>query len=165
MALRLGAILVAVLSSLAAAGCGCGRGNGGEGGAVPGRDQPTEKARLQGTWRAVEVDGDSSSKPASREEVAAMRLTYTFEGDTLRVAYDEFKGTSLLKGEYEYRVDPTHTPCWIDHRLKGGDEKWTPGVYELDGDRLKVRWAVSRRPASVDDRVGVSAFALLERVK
>ena len=124
-----------------------------------------EKARLHGEWRVVAAGGDKTSRPASREQVEGMRLTYTFGPATFRVDYDEVKAPSMVKGEYQFRVDPTRSPKWIDYKPAGSDE-WRPGVYEWEGETLKVRWATYGRPASVaDDSEGVSVLAVMERVK
>jgi len=127
--------------------------------------EQAEKAHLQGTWRVVAAGGDKTSKPASREQVEGMRMTYTFGPDTFQVKYDGVGAPTLLQGDYQFRVDPTRNPKWVDYKAVGSDE-WKPGVYELQGETLKVRWANYGRPASVtDDSVGVSVLAVMERVK
>src|SRR5262245_61343851 len=68
--------------------------------------QTVEKARLQGAWRAVAMEGE---KPYSKQQVAEMRLTFTFEGDMLRQTTDpkDYPGASRSG---PYVVEPLKNP-------------------------------------------------------
>jgi RNA polymerase sigma factor (sigma-70 family) len=95
--------------------------------------------KLQGTWVAVssEWDGKTDSGEAVREHklvVAGRRLTYW-----------------TRKGPHEasFRLDPAREPREIDMDFDGG--ALTRGIYEFDGDRLKLRWSkVGERPGGFD---------------
>jgi RNA polymerase sigma factor (sigma-70 family) len=101
--------------------------------------EKSDLERLQGTWVAVsgEWAGNIDSGPALRDQklvVAGRRLNYWTK-----------------KGPHEgsFRLDPTREPREIDMNFDGG--ALTRGIYELDGDRLKLRWTkVGDRPAGFD---------------
>lgn len=86
-----------------------------------------EKARLQGSWEVVEVLGDLANRGSAQ---------LTFRGD--RVFGDEVlfglpSGLRPNEGA-AFCVDPARSPRWLD--LATGI--FTPAIYELDGDRLRI---------------------------
>jgi RNA polymerase sigma factor (sigma-70 family) len=91
--------------------------------------------RLQGTWVIVssEVDGQ-------KDNFGELRLT--FAGD--RVTYHSTKGEESAP----LRLNASATPKEIDIDFEGGT---LPGIYEIEGNRLKWCWSKGhRRPASFD---------------
>ncbi len=88
-----------------------------------------EQDKLKGTWT---VESSERKGQASEEGKDA---EVTFEGDKITVKTaegKEHKGT--------YKIDPTKKPKTIDITPSGGDnkDKVHLGIYELDGDTLKV---------------------------
>jgi len=90
--------------------------------------QPLEKkgARgadgLQGIWLAVSVEGGGVS--------GSEKLWVVITAKTLAIRVN-----NKVIVEASYSLDPTRTPTAIDLKSQGHD---TPGVYELDGDTLKL---------------------------
>lgn len=113
--------------------------------------QPHTLARsleaFSGTWEITAVQPPGSTKQAKR---------LVFREDRTYAALDA-DGTELWAGTFD--LDPTTTPRIWDHRSdesrkNGGDAL---GIYELDGDKLKLccvvgtwedtRWTGKARPA------------------
>ena len=89
-----------------------------------------ELSRMQGTWtmEALEVNG---------EEVPAKKLM----GTTLTIKGDKYV-VKVKDNSYEttIKLDPSKDPKHIDTYFPNGTElpKLSKGVYELDGDTLKI---------------------------
>ena len=92
-----------------------------------GADSKNEK--LEGTWKAV------AAVQNGQEQNDAGEHTLTFTGDTFTVARD---GETRMKGTF--KTDATKKPKTIDWIVKEGRNagKTIVGIYELDGDTLKV---------------------------
>jgi uncharacterized protein (TIGR03067 family) len=101
------------------------------------KQQATAKAleTFSGTWEIVKVSPDGATKDAKR-------LVFNKNGTYAAVDKD---GKELWAGTFE--IDPTATPKVWDHRSDDGKKKGDDvlGIYELDGDALKVACVVGRR--------------------
>lgn len=129
------------------------------------RKAAVEKAleEFTGTWEIVSVTPDGATKDARR---------LAFKKDGTYAAQDK-DGKELWAGTYE--VDPTATPKVWDHRSYDAKKTGTDvlGIYELDGDRLKVAcvvgqwkgkdWTGMPRPKSIDPK-GADVVIELRRV-
>lgn len=102
-----------------------------------------ELEKMQGDWAAVEVVRDGFSL-APDDAQAYFR---TVEGDTYTMArYRKVLGKGTLK------LDANKTPKEIDaHTTAQGKSVIVKGVYEWDGDKLKIMFGPSdgARPTSV----------------
>jgi uncharacterized protein (TIGR03067 family) len=114
-----------------------------------------ELARLQGTWvmEALEVNG---------ENVPAKKLA----GTTLTIKGDRYitkvKDTAR---EVTFKLDPSEKPKAIDMYFPDGPElpKLSKGIYELDGDTLKVcrhQTPGEDRPRSFVTSAGTNLFVV-----
>ena len=128
---------------------------------VPKAKPKDDEEMLRGTWHVVEVEvgGPLQPKETSKDQ------TLAFTRDKLVINYDD--GSSQ---EMTYQLDPKQKPRAIDlsptdEREKGYTFK---GIYELDGDRLKLYYSRNvapdaERPARFDpdfeDR-GMRSFVL-----
>lgn len=105
-----------------------------------------------GTWEVVSVTPDGATKDARR---------LVFRKDGTYAAQDK-DGKELWAGTFE--IDPTATPKVWDHRSNDSKKTGTDvlGIYELDGDKLKVacvvgtwkdkEWTGKPRPTAIDPR-------------
>ncbi len=95
-------------------------------------DKPKDDAgkedleKLQGSWQAVE--GERNGEKAPEDQIK--KVTATFKGDKVTV-----KRGDTTESEQTVTLDPTKNPKTIDVTP---DSK---GIYELDGDTLKVRYS------------------------
>ncbi len=98
--------------------------------APPGDPAQVEKKKFEGTWSlvALEVDGE----PVPLDGIEAARLVVTGDRYSFRL------GTARM--ELRHTVDPTRKPKAIDLAITdgSGEGKVYRGIYELDGDRLKI---------------------------
>jgi uncharacterized protein (TIGR03067 family) len=86
-----------------------------------------EQENFKGTWSVIEVKGGMA--PAQNLKGAKM----TFEGDKLTFQQDE------KKREATFSVHPTQKPKGFDLHLEQNGKKLTlQGIYELEGDNLKI---------------------------
>ncbi len=113
-------------------------------------DEPKKDAgKLEGTW--VVTSSEDNGQKVAREV-----------GDKVVITADTI---TLMSGDKKesigYKVDPSKAPKWID--LTGG-KKTYPGIYELDGDTLKLCWPESgteratkfeSKPSGPNDRLVV----------
>jgi uncharacterized protein (TIGR03067 family) len=114
----------------------------------------TEKAMaaFAGTWEVVAVTPDGATKDARR---------LAFKKDGTYAALDK-DGKELWAGTFE--IDPTAAPKVWDHRSHDAKKTGTDvlGIYELDGDKLKVacvvgqwkgkEWTGKPRPTAIDPK-------------
>ena len=117
-------------------------------------------ARLQGQWKTTTVVG----KPVTiLMEIRNKAVTFTFKDD---------KGKQTeLKGELAIDEKPTpKTVDWLQFTLPNGDNvDKNLGIYELNGDSLKVCNAGPRKPRPTEfedgDNGAPPSLFLFERVK
>jgi uncharacterized protein (TIGR03067 family) len=119
--------------------------------------------RFAGTWEVVAVKPDGAAKDVRR---------LVFKKDGGYAAKDE-AGKELWAGTFE--IDPTASPKIWDHRSHDAKKegKDALGIYELDGDKLKVacvvgqwkgkEWAGKPRPKAIDPK-GADVVIELKRV-
>jgi RNA polymerase sigma factor (sigma-70 family) len=129
----------------------------------PGRPDPAaDLARLFGRWRLVGLERGGELDPPQTP------CEFHFNGDHLY--WSGVVGDGEQPGEqFRVRLDGTRSPGWIDLAPRGGGNappvpgaKPRSGVYELDGDKLALRWG-DARPASMAG-AGPAVYRL-ERVK
>ena len=107
---------------------------------------------LTGTWEIAAVQPDGATKDARR-------LVFYKDGGYAALGKD---GKELWAGTFE--IDPTATPKVWDHRSHDATKTGTDvlGIYELDGDKLKVacvvgqwkgkEWVGRPRPKAIDPK-------------
>jgi uncharacterized protein (TIGR03067 family) len=105
---------------------------------------PKEKAKVKdedailGTWRFEKFDtGGADGVP--KGDVEAIRMTFKKDGKMLTAF-----GPGGEKREAEYKLDPAAKVKAIDFVEKGG--RTALGIYELDGDTLKLCLAEGKDP-------------------
>ena len=130
------------------------------------KQQATAKAldSFSGSWEIVKVSPEGATKDARR---------LVFKKDGTYTAVDE-GGKELWAGTFE--IDPMASPKVWDHRSHDAKKegKDVLGIYELDGDRLKVacvvgqwkdrEWAGKPRPKGFDAK-GADVVIELKRAK
>ncbi len=97
------------------------------------KDKPNDDAdaqKIQGTWVAVSAEMDGKAAPAE----AIKDLTILVTADKMAFSPKGEDRQSL------YKLDPTKTPKGIEMTPQDGPAKGKTvhGLYELDGDRLKL---------------------------
>src|SRR5262245_17798826 len=82
-----------------------------------------EQEKLEGTWSLVKVTGGKTERKERETKI-------TFKGD---------KVTFKAGEEVIYSVDPTKKPKELNvHIEKDGKKVTLKGIYELEGDNLKI---------------------------
>lgn len=115
-----------------------------------------DKDKFQGKWKAEKAVRNGEQAPA--EELAKMRIE--FKGD-LAIPYEDDKA----EDEAEYTLDETKKPKAIDIKPKGKD-KMIEGIYEIDGDTLKIAFGRKSRPEKFESAAGSDVmYILLKRIK
>jgi uncharacterized protein (TIGR03067 family) len=114
-------------------------------GQAPKKDQEL----LQGTWMVVSAE---SRGQKAREEVLK-DFTVVIKDDTLTARSGRFRNT-----RYRFTLDSTKQPKAIDLALLLNDPPSIhPGIYELDGDNLKICFTLDKggeRPAKFETKPG-----------
>jgi uncharacterized protein (TIGR03067 family) len=103
----------------------------------PGPGKPgattSDAKRFQGSWKAVAAERDGEQLAAE----VIQKTTLTFRGDqfTFQMGEEVFEGT--------HKPDPTKKPRAVDFSFTTGPDKGkkVQGIYELEGDRLKLCWS------------------------
>ena len=99
-----------------------------------GKDDPKKDAeRLEGTWLVVESERNGQKQP----EEQTKKLKMIFNKDRYIIQVDE------NTKEATFTIDPTKKPKTIDVVPLDGEDKGKtiPGIYMLDGDKLKLCFA------------------------
>lgn len=116
---------------LVASTCACNRSGSDD---VASEVPPEEFKLLKGSWTGSVLHGDA---PGGKVEVE-------FTATHMKVI-GKFATT-----EQRYSVDPGQNPKWIDTkgtRVNGQDFPGAPGIYEVNGDQLKICFgAHNKRP-------------------
>jgi uncharacterized protein (TIGR03067 family) len=89
-----------------------------------------DRATVQGSWAAVE--GQAEGQPLDAEALKQIRVV--FDGD--EIAFHPKKDKSRVT----FKLDPAATPRTITMTAQEGrdKDKSMPGIYDLQGDRLKL---------------------------
>jgi RNA polymerase sigma-70 factor (ECF subfamily) len=107
---------------------------------------PDEK-RIQGTW--LGVGGKEQGKDAPEDAIKDLKVVFSGDKVTVNRPAGERKGT--------FKLDPSRKPRTIDMTFDvQGRMATVRGVYEFDGERLKICLSESgeERPADLDDAKG-----------
>lgn len=96
------------------------------------QDNSPDQDLLQGTWQAVSIVENNKEAPA---EIVKMSQLIIKQNQFM------FKGAESYRGTFS--LDAAKKPKWIDTTFVDEDTKAkgrAVGIYELDGDQLKIAW-------------------------
>jgi len=90
-----------------------------------------ELKKLEGTWATVSIEA-AGQKVTDEDKIKTRKLTTKGEKYTLKVGDETVQGT--------IEINPTKKPKTIDVKPEIGTNKGKTllGIYELDGDSLKI---------------------------
>lgn len=103
--------------------------------AVPADSTAPERAKLVGTWTAT--DGEFQGGRMAPEALKDLKWTFTSDKVSFSMLGQSMQAT--------YTLQPTSSPKTFDFK---GPETAIQGIYELNGDTLKVCYAATERPKS-----------------
>jgi uncharacterized protein (TIGR03067 family) len=114
---------------------------------------------LQGTWETQRVVG-KGGKEVPPENAKA--VSFVVQGDTLK----RFVNGVDKNDPATLKVDATRKPAHVDLTpARPGDPKML-GIYELDGDMLKLCFSPTKRPEKFESpQGGDNTLLVLKRVK
>lgn len=102
------------------------------------KDKPKkDEDAIQGTWQLDTIDLGGVAPPAGQD---LKTIRFTFKEGKLSVS--RMGGPDKKEGEY--KIDPTTKPKNLDLTESGG--RLSPGIYELNGDTLKICIAEGQNP-------------------
>jgi uncharacterized protein (TIGR03067 family) len=116
---------------------------------------------LKGTWTIVAVfDADGKRVPVKADGQGPSR-TIVFEAS--KGVFKDLHGKNRHQ-EFTYKLDPTKRPKQIDFKDATEDRELWLGIYELDGDTLKLCFARTRtgRPTEFKQPKGTDRGAAFE---
>jgi uncharacterized protein (TIGR03067 family) len=97
-------------------------------------------AALRGRWQAVSNGGKA---------LGDVKIVWTIGADEIVVSID----SGEVASRSPYVVDATHDPPHIDMHIQGPPPEVRPGVYEIDGQNLRLDFNVDGgpRPELIND--------------
>jgi uncharacterized protein (TIGR03067 family) len=98
-------------------------------------EPPTAIPELRGKWMVVE--GESSGKK--------LKTTGTWEFRDGRLYRKTSKSKTALGTIYQYTTDTSKNPKQIDLRVASATAKVMPGIYQMDGEFLKICYALGTK--------------------
>jgi uncharacterized protein (TIGR03067 family) len=111
---------------------------------------------LQGTWQVVSAHYDGKPKEASKQ------TAFVFAGNRLTIKESDRSEEAVIK------VNPDPKPSTIDFLSSEGKEETARGIYQLDGDTLKLCWSLpgKDRPTAFESRPdNGQTLVILKRAK
>jgi uncharacterized protein (TIGR03067 family) len=117
--------------------------------------------RIQGTWTVTSSEREGKKEPGTEKDP----LQLEFAADTFR-----FLLPAGARHKQPYKLDPSKKPKtidWLDGG-KNGPSKPLLGIYELDGDTLKICWGKEggERPQEFQTKAGTEDWLwILKRTK
>jgi uncharacterized protein (TIGR03067 family) len=112
-------------------------------------DVKEELKKFEGTW--VRVSAETNGKEAPKEVLKGITMTFAGDKFTIKVADTE----RVIAGTF--RIDPSKDPKEYDATASlAGRERTTVGIYQFDGDRLKVCYTPEggKRPKEFSSKGG-----------
>jgi len=101
----------------------------------------TDKDKIQGKWLPVSLEKGGIKAP--EEEYKKVKLAFT--GDKITVVED------AREMAVTFKLDPAKKPKQIDvTESRNGKDEVHEGIYELDGDKLKICFAHAQDPRPRD---------------
>jgi uncharacterized protein (TIGR03067 family) len=102
-----------------------------------------ELAQFEGEWTMMSAERDGQTPP--KNLITSAKRTCRDNVTTVMV-----NGQLLMKATFT--VDPTKSPKTIDYRVTEGRNQGTNqlGIYELDGDKMKICFADPGRQRPTD---------------
>jgi uncharacterized protein (TIGR03067 family) len=108
-----------------------------------GEDKEDDAKRLQGTWVIDPASYKDEKDKDLREELALVRVIFDGKSLTFKhpARYEENgkKGIEMKEERGPFRLDGSKNPKQIDLLNKDVGVQ-AQGIYELDGDKLKLCW-------------------------
>ena len=106
--------------------------------AAPAEPAPAadDSLTILGKWDIIQIG--ENGKMASAEEIAALKEQLHVEITAEWITLVKAKGK---KERMSWKLDPAHQPKWIDLTIQRGEKRDlvpAPGIYELNGDTLKI---------------------------
>jgi uncharacterized protein (TIGR03067 family) len=121
------------------------------------QDAEADKKAMQGTWTVLTAVRNGKKRPD--DQIAKMKLV--IQGDVATIHTGDRGEPARLS------LDPSKTPKAVDIRPGKADEnkdkegKAFPGIYEINGDNLKIAWKRDSRPTDFkEEGEGVFLFVL-----
>ncbi|HVK08311.1 MAG TPA: TIGR03067 domain-containing protein [Gemmataceae bacterium] len=125
--------------------------------AAPGpKDKDKPAPTLEGTWKVEKLEGKGDKEVTD--------VTFTFTADKVSIK----EGGKERKEEAAYAIDPTKKPAHIDIKPGTGKDMTVPGIFEIDGDTLKIcfRGEGGERPTEFKaDPTTRTVLVVLKRAK
>jgi uncharacterized protein (TIGR03067 family) len=109
----------------------------------PSPEAAAEIEKIKGTWRATSVQMDGAEQP----QYVQRGMVTIFTDATMITGLSDDPAT---KKTSSYRLDPTKNPKEID--LSGSES--SKGIYQLDGDTLRICTSPTDRPAAFATKQG-----------
>jgi uncharacterized protein (TIGR03067 family) len=132
-------------------------------------DANAQLAKLKGDWKIVQMEKGGQMAP----KAVTQNITVSFEAG--KMILDGVpggpEGARLERLEFLLTVDPTKSPKHFDTTPQSGRfrNQVQPGIYELDGDNLKLgipNQPTSERPTELKSVGGTQLVVMtLQRVK
>jgi uncharacterized protein (TIGR03067 family) len=118
-----------------------------------------ESKKLQGKWVATSLRHGDTEAP--KEDIEKGAITLVIKGDkfTFKTPKETQEGT--------FKIDPSKSPKTIDLSVttKGGKKKTIVGIYEWDGDALRIAGDQEKRPKDFKSKLGGSIVVRLKKAK
>jgi uncharacterized protein (TIGR03067 family) len=126
---------------------------------APKEESQSDQERMQGTWTVASAE--ISGKRLTGKEIENLELVIRGNKMTFKDEKNNKKAETL-----KFKLHPNQKPKAIN--LTHSGEKKSRGIYRLEGDRLKICYAVNgkKRPTEFRTKVGGQQFRfVLTRAK
>jgi len=97
--------------------------------------------RIQGRWKDVSFKVNGMTSPINHGDY------YVFKGEILRMIMGADR--EVVKSYY---LDEDHQPGWFD--MTSSKSRRLIGIYELDGDTLRICTNTQKRPTAFESKPG-----------
>jgi uncharacterized protein (TIGR03067 family) len=118
---------------------------------------PDDEKLIQGEWEVVSREYGAAGNPAvALPKVTPTKMSWVFGADNTMMLH---RTTATVGSKATFKIDASKSPKEFEYKISTlATAKPYLGIYELDGDTLKICYAMANRDRPKEFKSGVGVY-------